>query len=937
MEDGTDAPTSAYEFLHVTFGEFLTADFVLRQVVREVQAISALAGEAALADTLRQRLAVTSRTWLGCLMYTSLHTRPVVLQMLAQWGAHQLKGMPRPRAELLRALDTLVIAQLRAALADAELPDIVATARDAPYPQLPFLGHLAIYTLNLVLLRTYLTDDGAWTLAGADLGGEQGGVPSWDRLNGLWRSWFPVDSLSSLGFNVTADPAGTWTISIWDPRTGAQGPQTEPGTAETSPRPLAGVANDSPSDVDLLRISNDVETLAELITATETEPPLAIALVGNWGVGKSSMMMQIEKHIRRLSDRAREARENDDGSAWAETVRHIRFNAWNYSDDRLWAGLVSHLSEVLAEQVATEAKQDAADGAKATAKITEIKSDLARERRKRDQLDADLKKVKSMRRPAGLLGWLESLPYGTRTLLATARQALRDVRAASIALLAAVVLGAGIYAAWHYAHGWIASVVTAVTAVTVLVVPPIALVARKIRELRSQGDKQLANLDARLQAYEQRIQSLEEELRAVDEHEQLAWFLADKAKDGTYQAYRGLLGEVRVHLTKLAAYLAAARKQWEQSERHEPPPLERIVLYIDDLDRCPPPRVVEVLEAVHLMLALDLFVVIVAVDARWLIRSLEHHHHELFRRGDGSDDDVAMPVDYLDKIFQIPFTLPPPVPGAMADYLRSLLPEPVTDLRVDLMEAESGGAADTENVAGISGAAEESEVKSADAASAEDRTPLAEPADADDTTEPGPARPEAAAGSAPGRDTAPERDVRSQHAAAEASSASVIELRPLHLQVTEAEVTFMTQLGRLVGTPRMAKRLVNLYRLVRIGIPDEQLATFVGDGGFQVVQILLAILAGHPVFAEKVFSKILDVDDGPGDSDDVDLAAIVDMVGDKGDKAHSFGIIHSFLLEIKKEAPIAASMSQCRYWCPRLARFSFYTRDLARAGVQEER
>jgi hypothetical protein len=38
------------------------------------------------------------------------------------------------------------------------------------------------------------------------------------------------------------------------------------------------------------------------------------------------------------------------------------------------------------------------------------------------------------------------------------------------------------------------------------------------------------------------------------------------------------------------------------------PAIDRIVLYVDDLDRCPPPRVVEVLEAVHLLLAGRLFV-----------------------------------------------------------------------------------------------------------------------------------------------------------------------------------------------------------------------------------------------------------------------------------------------------------------------------------------
>jgi len=49
-------------------------------------------------------------------------------------------------------------------------------------------------------------------------------------------------------------------------------------------------------------------------------------------------------------------------------------------------------------------------------------------------------------------------------------------------------------------------------------------------------------------------------------------------------------------------------------------PFKRIVLYIDDGDRCPPDKVVEVLQAVHMLLAFRLFV---AVDVRWVATSLE--------------------------------------------------------------------------------------------------------------------------------------------------------------------------------------------------------------------------------------------------------------------------------------------------------------------------
>jgi hypothetical protein len=91
------------------------------------------------------------------------------------------------------------------------------------------------------------------------------------------------------------------------------------------------------------------------------------------------------------------------------------------------------------------------------------------------------------------------------------------------------------------------------------------------------------------------------------------------------------------------------------------PAVDRIVLYVDDLDRCPPRRVVEVLEAVHLLLAGRLFVVVVAVDPRWLLRSITSHYRELFDADHLAPDDTWTdgPTQYLEKIFQIVLTLPP--------------------------------------------------------------------------------------------------------------------------------------------------------------------------------------------------------------------------------------------------------------------------------------
>lgn len=90
--------------------------------------------------------------------------------------------------------------------------------------------------------------------------------------------------------------------------------------------------------------------------------------------------------------------------------------------------------------------------------------------------------------------------------------------------------------------------------------------------------------------------------------------------------------------------------------------IDRIVLFIDDLDRCQPDKVVAVLQAIHLLLAFELFVVVVGVDIRWVSKAISNSYPHL---RDGTDligvkdaNTGATTFDYLEKIFQIPYTLP---------------------------------------------------------------------------------------------------------------------------------------------------------------------------------------------------------------------------------------------------------------------------------------
>ncbi|NWD71205.1 hypothetical protein HX870_26765 [Pseudomonas gingeri] len=91
----------------------------------------------------------------------------------------------------------------------------------------------------------------------------------------------------------------------------------------------------------------------------------------------------------------------------------------------------------------------------------------------------------------------------------------------------------------------------------------------------------------------------------------------------------------------------------------EPKAFKRIVIYIDDLDRCPPEKVVDVLQAVHLLLTFPIFVVMVAVDVRWVRKALVKHYSGLIEATDEGGTDMASANDYLEKIFQIPYWMRP--------------------------------------------------------------------------------------------------------------------------------------------------------------------------------------------------------------------------------------------------------------------------------------
>ena len=330
-----------------------------------------------------------------------------------------------------------------------------------------------------------------------------------------------------------------------------------------------------------------------------------------------------------------------------------------------------------------------------------------------------------------------------------------------------------------------------------------ALTAAKMR---------LNELEAQISEAEGRIDSLTAEIRALAPDHQLHGFLSSRARNDVYARELGLISSIRRDFETLIRLL---RQREAQAGDNLLPTIDRIVLYIDDLDRCSPRQVVDILQAVHLLLAFDLFVVVVGVDPRWLMHSLRQQYQENMgdpdraTRGD-LEDWTASPIDYLEKIFNIPFVLPSMGTAGLESLIRHLSREP--SRRTSQSEAGSLGNSLTSVVDGV--ALRNSEVEDGD-------THL------------------------------DHADVQVEDIPVDLASevGAILDGRPIAARgLTEAELDLLASLGPLIETPRSAKRMLNIYRTLRSTRDLSSASEFLSgdDGEYQAVIVLLGLLTAAP-------------------------------------------------------------------------------------------
>jgi hypothetical protein len=118
-----------------------------------------------------------------------------------------------------------------------------------------------------------------------------------------------------------------------------------------------------------------------------------------------------------------------------------------------------------------------------------------------------------------------------------------------------------------------------------------------------------------------------------------------------------------------------------------------IVIFIDDLDRCSPTKVAQIVEAVNLFLAGELpdCMFVLGMDSEMVAAALQAAHADLTKN---LPADAAIPVGwrFMDKFIQLPFLIPPAEPADVERYSSSLLSRGPTEIKGRLAQAIDAAA-----------------------------------------------------------------------------------------------------------------------------------------------------------------------------------------------------------------------------------------------------
>lgn len=99
--------------------------------------------------------------------------------------------------------------------------------------------------------------------------------------------------------------------------------------------------------------------------------------------------------------------------------------------------------------------------------------------------------------------------------------------------------------------------------------------------------------------------------------------------------------------------------------------IKKLVVIIDDLDRCTPDRIIENLEAIKLFLNVEKTAFVIGADPRIVRHAIEHRYRKQDRVDESTNERIV--DDYLEKLIQVPYFLPKLSDSEVETYISLLV------------------------------------------------------------------------------------------------------------------------------------------------------------------------------------------------------------------------------------------------------------------------
>ena len=135
-----------------------------------------------------------------------------------------------------------------------------------------------------------------------------------------------------------------------------------------------------------------------------------------------------------------------------------------------------------------------------------------------------------------------------------------------------------------------------------------------------------------------------------------------------YGEHLGLIPVLKDHISTLCQIELGTRKH----------PRKRMVVFVDDLDRCEPASIRKTLDALRLVMSIQQVIILIGVDHRIALNAVAQQYKDL-AKGHRTKEDIAR--DYLGKIIQIPIRLERPSDAELLKFTDQVLFEGVRQAR----------------------------------------------------------------------------------------------------------------------------------------------------------------------------------------------------------------------------------------------------------------